>query len=57
VPIDGAPPSLTGRPPGCAFVPRCRLAVDGCRRAVPRLRPVGDTLAACHLAAPAGMPG
>ncbi len=57
VPIEGAPPSLTARPPGCAFAPRCPSAEEICRRAVPELRAVGDTFAACHLAAPAAMPG
>jgi peptide/nickel transport system ATP-binding protein len=33
--IPGAVPSLIGRPPGCAFAPRCALADDRCRAAAP----------------------
>lgn len=33
--IDGSPPDLTRLPPGCAFAPRCGLAVDACRAALP----------------------
>ena len=29
--IAGAPPPLDRRPQGCAFAPRCRLAIDACR--------------------------
>jgi len=36
-PIKGAPPSLLNLPPGCAFGPRCPLAVDDCRAAEPQL--------------------
>lgn len=28
--IPGAPPNLAHMPPGCAFAPRCRYAVDAC---------------------------
>jgi oligopeptide/dipeptide ABC transporter ATP-binding protein len=35
--IPGAPPNLTERPDGCAFAPRCALAVDACLGAVPPL--------------------
>jgi peptide/nickel transport system ATP-binding protein len=31
VPIEGQPPDLTALPPGCAFEPRCRLALPRCR--------------------------
>ena len=31
VPIDGQPPDLATLPPGCAFAPRCKMAVDRCR--------------------------
>jgi peptide/nickel transport system ATP-binding protein len=37
VPIPGAPPSLASLPPGCAFAPRCPLAIDECRSAEPEL--------------------
>lgn len=50
VPIEGAPPSLTARPPGCAFAPRCPIAEASCHRVIPELRPFGVGLAACHLA-------
>jgi peptide/nickel transport system ATP-binding protein len=33
--IPGSPPDLTNLPPGCAFAPRCSLAADACREAVP----------------------
>ncbi len=35
IPIAGFPPSVTGRPAGCAFAPRCPFAVEHCRTAVP----------------------
>ena len=49
-PIEGAPPSLVGLPPGCPFSPRCTLSRPACQAAEPGLRPVrGDAhLAACH---------
>ncbi len=40
--IPGEVPSPFALPPGCAFAPRCPLADDGCRRAVPPLDPVGE---------------
>ena len=49
--IPGLPPPLRDLPAGCAFHPRCPLAVDRCRTEVPALRearPGG--WAACHLA-------
>ncbi len=42
VPIEGQPPDPRHLPPGCAFHPRCRFALDACRAAVPPLRPVAD---------------
>jgi oligopeptide/dipeptide ABC transporter ATP-binding protein len=48
--IDGAPPSLAARPPGCAFHPRCRHAVDLCAVRDPGLRDVAGVDVACHLA-------
>jgi peptide/nickel transport system ATP-binding protein len=39
--IAGVAPSLGGRPPGCAFAPRCSFARELCREAVPALEPVG----------------
>jgi len=37
VPIDGQPPDLARLPPGCAFAPRCRHALDRCRKERPVL--------------------
>jgi oligopeptide/dipeptide ABC transporter ATP-binding protein len=53
--IGGEVPSLLDPPSGCAFHPRCPLAIDRCRVETPVLRPIGDGaapshLAACHLA-------
>jgi peptide/nickel transport system ATP-binding protein len=51
--IPGSPPDLRSAPPGCAFHPRCPLAIDACREALPELQPVQaeDTaqIVACHL--------
>jgi len=35
--IDGRPPDLVDRSPGCPFAPRCRYAQDLCRRQAPPL--------------------
>jgi oligopeptide/dipeptide ABC transporter ATP-binding protein len=49
--ITGEVPSLLDPPPGCAFHPRCPLAVERCRIETPMLRPLGARhFAACHLA-------
>jgi peptide/nickel transport system ATP-binding protein len=45
--IPGTVPSLTNLPAGCAFAPRCKLAIDKCRAEYPPLREFG----AAHLAA------
>ena len=51
--IPGSPPDLRSAPPGCAFHPRCPMAIATCREALPVLQPVQaeDTgqLVACHL--------
>ena len=48
--IPGLPPRLTDMPPGCAFAPRCPLAMPSCSASVPVLQSVGpDQSAACHL--------
>ncbi|MCF7547533.1 ABC transporter ATP-binding protein [Pseudonocardia sp. WMMC193] len=44
-PIPGAPPSPAARPGGCAFHPRCPVALDRCATEVPAWTGV----AACHL--------
>jgi peptide/nickel transport system ATP-binding protein len=50
--IPGMVPSLTNLPPGCAFAPRCRFAVDRCRTEYPPLQDFGDNhFAACWRAA------
>jgi peptide/nickel transport system ATP-binding protein len=49
--IPGLPPPLQALPPGCAFHPRCPLAVERCRIERPPLREARpDGWAACHLA-------
>jgi peptide/nickel transport system ATP-binding protein len=50
--IPGTVPSLTRLPQGCAFAPRCSLAIAHCREAYPPLQDFGgDHLAACWRAA------
>ncbi|WP_434034644.1 ABC transporter ATP-binding protein [Cupriavidus sp. a3] len=51
VPIDGQPPDLTALGPGCAFLPRCRLAQEQCRQAPPELRAVPGRTSDQHLKA------
>jgi oligopeptide transport system ATP-binding protein len=49
VPIAGTPPDSVGAATNCRFAPRCGLAADICRSAVPNLRSVApDHLSACH---------
>jgi oligopeptide transport system ATP-binding protein len=51
--LKGELPSPALPPPGCAFHPRCPVAVQECSRTEPALRRVGkDQLASCHLVAP-----
>ena len=38
--IAGAPPDLRAPPPGCAFAPRCPLAIEPCLAAIPAERAV-----------------
>lgn len=50
--LQGEPPNPAARPSGCAFHPRCSLAIDACRKDSPALRRVGaQRTAACHLVA------
>ena len=50
--IPGTVPALTRLPPGCAFAPRCALAVDRCREEYPPLADLGGNhRAACWRAA------
>jgi len=55
--IPGMVPSLTNLPPGCAFAPRCSLAIDRCRAEFPPLEEWGDNhFAACWRAAETAAP-
>ncbi len=49
-PPEGEIPNPIDPPTGCAFHPRCPLAVDRCRTERPELREIGTSRAACHLA-------
>jgi len=50
--IPGTVPALTRLPPGCAFAPRCALAIRRCHEEYPPLQDYGgDHLAACWRAA------
>jgi peptide/nickel transport system ATP-binding protein len=40
--LHGEVPSPMNPPPGCTFNPRCWLASDECRQAIPPLRDMGD---------------
>jgi peptide/nickel transport system ATP-binding protein len=52
VEIPGMVPSLTRLPTGCAFAPRCKLAIARCHQEYPPLQSWGDNhLAACWRAA------
>ena len=50
--LQGDPPSPADRPTGCAFHPRCAVAVPLCREVSPALKPRSSDgrLVACHLA-------
>lgn len=39
--IPGSVPPITNLPPGCAFEPRCAMAIEGCRKALPPLVQTG----------------
>ena len=41
--IPGSPPNLARLPDGCAFAPRCTVAMDSCWDAMPELRLAGPT--------------
>lgn len=49
-PPKGEIPDPIDPPSGCAFHPRCPIATDICKQERPRLREVGASRAACHLA-------
>jgi dipeptide transport system ATP-binding protein len=46
--LQGELPSPLDPPAGCAFSTRCPHADERCRTERPALRPLGDTLLACH---------
>jgi oligopeptide/dipeptide ABC transporter ATP-binding protein len=49
--LPGTVPDPANPPPGCAFHPRCPMAIDRCRTEVPELREVGrGRTVACHRA-------
>jgi peptide/nickel transport system ATP-binding protein len=50
VPIEGSPPSLINKPPGCSFHPRCPHRFDPCNKELPAFidRGAGHP-EACHL--------
>jgi peptide/nickel transport system ATP-binding protein len=51
--IPGSPPDLTKPPPACRFNPRCRYAMEICRKKQPALiETEKDHYAACHLVNP-----
>lgn len=55
--LTGEPPNPAARPPGCAFHPRCPVAVARCRSETPALVPVAPgRSAACHLVEPLATP-
>lgn len=48
--IPGSQPSLLDLPSGCAFHPRCPVAVDHCKQVIPELRRIdSQRRVACHL--------
>jgi len=49
-PPKGEIPDPINPPPGCAFHPRCPLAVARCKKERPEMRLFSDTRVACHLA-------
>ena len=51
--LTGDPPNPADRPTGCAFHPRCPVAVARCAVEIPQLRTMDDGRdVACHLAEP-----
>jgi oligopeptide/dipeptide ABC transporter ATP-binding protein len=56
-PLPGSPADPAHRPPGCAFHPRCPLAVERCRMERPAVREVSPgRWTACHLAEADSLP-
>jgi len=50
--IDGQPPSIFGRPPGCAFADRCPEVMAVCRERAPDPVTVGGAVVRCWKHAP-----
>jgi peptide/nickel transport system ATP-binding protein len=51
--IEGSVPNLVTPPTGCRFHPRCRLAMDICKRVTPEVRDTGNNhLVACYAVNP-----
>ncbi len=48
--IPGRPPDLTRPPKACPYAPRCPEAIPICREVKPRLLPMWEGKAACHVA-------
>jgi peptide/nickel transport system ATP-binding protein len=46
-PLQGDPASPLQPPSGCAFHPRCSVALESCASEDPPMRPFGDRLVAC----------
>jgi len=48
--IPGFPPDLLNPPQGCRFHPRCKYAMDICKKETPQLiEATKNQLVACHL--------
>ena len=53
--LDGDPPNPSAVPSGCAFHPRCPVAIPSCRTERPELADIGEgRRAACHRLVPIG---
>ncbi len=47
--IPGYPPDLLNPPKGCRFHPRCKYAMEICRKEEPEMKIIEDHRVACHL--------
>ncbi|RLG44101.1 MAG: ABC transporter ATP-binding protein [Thermoproteota archaeon] len=47
--LPGSPPDFKNLPRGCPFHPRCKYAMEICRKLEPSLIEMGDRRIACHL--------
>jgi peptide/nickel transport system ATP-binding protein len=54
--LPGRPPNLADPPPGCRFHPRCPLAIDRCKTAVPPLEARAGGRVACWRAGEVATP-